>query len=78
MPEPTPPEAPAAEPEAEPATEALDDGFGDPVDTQIDLLAAYVGMADGASARQVHAEIMRAGTAQQKAQAEALMAKLNG
>ena len=35
-------------------------------------------MADGASARQVHAEIMRAGTAQQKAQAEALMAKLNG
>ncbi|WP_440940791.1 FimV/HubP family polar landmark protein [Immundisolibacter sp.] len=78
VPEPTPPEAPAAEAEPEPATEALDDGFGDPVDTQIDLLAAYVGMADGASARQVHAEIMRAGTAQQKAQAEALMAKLNG
>ena len=78
MPEPTPPEAPAAEAEAEPATEALDDGFGDPPAAPKRLLAAYVGMADGASARQVHAEIMRAGTAQQKAQAEALMAKLNG
>ena len=62
----------------EPAVETVSDGFGDPVDTQIDLLAAYVGMADGASARQVHAEIMRAGNAQQKAQAEALMAKLSG
>ena len=68
----TPPAAP------EPAVETVSDGFGDPVDTQIDLLAAYVGMADGASARQVHAEIMRAGNAQQKAQAEALMAKLGG
>ena len=68
----TPPAAP------EPAVETVSDGFGDPVDTQIDLLAAYVGMADGASARQVHAEIMRAGNAQQKAQAEALMAKLSG
>ncbi|GAB4348094.1 MAG: hypothetical protein Kow0073_00610 [Immundisolibacter sp.] len=60
------------------AAEPVSDGFGDPVDTQIDLLAAYVGMADGASARQVHAEIMRTGNAQQKAQAEALMAKLSG
>lgn len=81
------PAAPDGEPEPqtsarpaapEPAVETVSDGFGDPVDTQIDLLAAYVGMADGASARQVHAEIMRTGNAQQKAQAEALMARLGG
>lgn len=71
-----PPAAP--EPPVETAVETVNDGFGDPVDTQIDLLAAYVGMADGASARQVHAEIMRTGNAQQKAQAEALMARLGG
>ena len=53
------------------------DGFGDPVDTQIDLLTAYVGMADGASARQIYDEIQRAGTPAQKAQAAALLARLD-
>lgn len=78
-----PPEAPApvsnttsAAP-ASPPTVALDDGFGDPVDTQIDLLTAYVGMADGPSARQVYDEIQRAGNAAQKAQAAALLARLD-
>lgn len=54
-----------------------DDGFGDPVDTQIDLLTAYVGMADGASARQVFAEIQRTGTPEQVAQAAAVLARLD-
>lgn len=54
-----------------------DDGFGDPVDTQIDLLTAYVGMADGASARQVFAEIQRSGTPEQVAQAAAVLARLD-
>lgn len=53
------------------------DGFGDPVDTQIDLLTAYVGMADGPSARQIYDEIQRAGTPAQKAQAAALLARLD-
>ncbi|MGE0810064.1 MAG: FimV family protein [Immundisolibacter sp.] len=53
------------------------DGFGDPVDTQIDLLTAYVGMADGPSARQIHDEIQRTGNAAQKAQAAALLARLD-
>ncbi len=61
-----------------PADVQIDDGFGDPVDTQIDLLTAYVGMADGASARQIHDEIQRVGTAAQKAQAAALLARLDG
>jgi FimV-like protein len=52
-------------------------GFGDPVDTQIDLLTAYVGMADGPSARQIHDEIQRTGTPAQKAQAAALLARLD-
>jgi FimV-like protein len=52
-------------------------GFGDPVDTQIDLLTAYVGMADGPSARQIHDEIQRIGTPAQKAQAAALLARLD-
>ena len=54
-----------------------DGGFGDPVDTQIDLLTAYVGMADGPSARQIHDEIQRIGTPAQKAQAAALLARLD-
>jgi pilus assembly protein FimV len=54
-----------------------DDGFGDPVDTQIDLLTAYVGMADGPSARQIYEEIQRTGNAAQKAQATALLARLD-
>lgn len=54
-----------------------DGGFGDPVDTQIDLLTAYVGMADGPSARQIHDEIQRTGTPAQKAQAAALLARLD-
>lgn len=53
------------------------DGFGDPVDTQIDLLTAYVGMADGPSARQIYDEIQRTGNASQKAQATALLARLD-
>jgi pilus assembly protein FimV len=53
------------------------DGFGDPVDTQIDLLTAYVGMADGPSARQIYEEIQRTGNAAQKAQATALLARLD-
>lgn len=57
--------------------EPVDDGFGDPVDTQIDLLTAYVGMADGPSARQIHDEIQRTGTPAQKAQAAALLARLD-
>ncbi|HEX2797378.1 MAG TPA: FimV/HubP family polar landmark protein [Immundisolibacter sp.] len=56
--------------------EPTDGGFGDPVDTQIDLLTAYVGMADGPSARQIHDEIQRTGTPAQKAQAAALLARL--
>lgn len=64
-----------AEPQAVP--EAAADGFGDPVDTQIDLLTAYVGMADGPSARQIHDEIQRTGTPAQKAQAAALLARLD-
>ena len=55
----------------------VQDGFGDPVDTQIDLLTAYVGMADGPSARQIYDEIQRAGTPAQKAQAAALLARLD-
>lgn len=57
--------------------EPTDGGFGDPVDTQIDLLTAYVGMADGPSARQIHDEIQRTGTPAQKAQAAALLARLD-
>lgn len=57
--------------------EPPEDGFGDPVDTQIDLLTAYVGMADGPSARQIHDEIQRTGTPAQKAQASALLARLD-
>lgn len=68
------PAAPAASP---PAVETAADGFGDPVDTQIDLLTAYVGMADGPSARQVYDEIQRTGTPAQKAQAKALLARLD-
>ena len=72
------PAAPAAVVDA-PGVDAhvVDDGFGDPVDTQIDLLTAYVGMADGPSARQIHDEIQRTGNAAQKAQAAALMARLD-
>ena len=58
-------------------TAPVQDGFGDPVDTQIDLLTAYVGMADGPSARQIYDEIQRAGTPAQKAQAAALLARLD-
>jgi pilus assembly protein FimV len=65
-----------AEPPAA-VTAPTQDGFGDPVDTQIDLLTAYVGMADGASARQIYDEIQRAGTPAQKAQAAALLARLD-
>ena len=61
----------------EPAAAAEDHGFGDPVDTQIDLLTAYVGMADGPSARQIYEEIQRTGSAAQKAQATALLARLD-
>jgi FimV-like protein len=68
---------PAAPIAAPPAVEAAADGFGDPVDTQIDLLTAYVGMADGPSARQVYDEIQRTGTPAQKAQAKALLARLD-
>jgi pilus assembly protein FimV len=68
------PAAPIASP---PAVEVAADGFGDPVDTQIDLLTAYVGMADGPSARQVYDEIQRTGTPAQKAQAQALLARLD-
>ncbi len=64
--------------EASPAVVApTEGGFGDPVDTQIDLLTAYVGMADGPSARQIHDEIQRTGTPAQKAQAAALLARLD-
>lgn len=64
--------------EASPSVVApTDGGFGDPVDTQIDLLTAYVGMADGPSARQIHDEIQRTGTPAQKAQAAALLARLD-
>jgi pilus assembly protein FimV len=56
---------------------AAGDGFSDPVDTQIDLLTAYVGMADGPSARQIYEEIQRTGNAAQKAQAAALLARLD-
>lgn len=65
---------------ATPAATAIataDDSFGDPVDTQIDLLTAYVGMADGPSARQIYDEIQRTGNAAQKAQAAALLARLD-
>ena len=66
----------SAAPAASAARQPADDGFGDPVDTQIDLLAAYVGMGDGASARQVFAEIQRTGTPEQVAQAAAVLARL--
>ena len=71
--------APApAQPVVEPAAvDTTADSFGDPVDTQIDLLTAYVGMADGPSARQVYDEIQRTGTPAQKAQAQALLARLD-
>lgn len=69
------PSVPEGAPKAIP--EAAADGFGDPVDTQIDLLTAYVGMADGPSARQIHDEIQRTGTPAQKAQAAALLARLD-
>lgn len=69
--QPAPVEMPAA------PLASSDDGFGDPVDTQIDLLTAYVGMADGPSARQIHDEIQRTGTPAQKAQAAALLARLD-
>lgn len=59
------------------ASTPLEDGFGDPVDTQIDLLTAYVGMADGPSARQIYDEIQRLGNPAQKAQAAALLARLD-
>ena len=88
-----PPDAPPPTAAAQPATPtpsptvaatsaassaaSVDDGFGDPVDTQIDLLTAYVGMADGPSARQIYDEIQRTGNAAQKAQAAALLARLD-
>lgn len=59
------------------ASTPMEDGFGDPVDTQIDLLTAYVGMADGPSARQIYDEIQRLGNPAQKAQAAALLARLD-
>jgi len=68
---------PAAVEVPAPASAPIEDSFGDPVDTQIDLLTAYVGMADGPSARQIHDEIQRAGTPAQKAQAAALLARLD-
>lgn len=72
----TPSTSAAATPTSTPAFTG-EDSFGDPVDTQIDLLTAYVGMADGPSARQVYDEIQRAGNAAQKAQAAALLARLD-
>jgi pilus assembly protein FimV len=69
--------APAAPATSPPAVEAAAVGFGDPVDTQIDLLTAYVGMADRPSARQVYDEIQHTGNAAQKAQATALLARLD-
>ncbi|WP_372715780.1 FimV/HubP family polar landmark protein [Immundisolibacter sp.] len=72
-------EVPAVASDEPLATDDLDnDALGDPVDSQIDLLAAYVGMADGDSARQIYAEIERVGTVTQKAQAAELIARLNG
>jgi pilus assembly protein FimV len=66
----------APAPAGPPVAAAAESGFGDPVDTQIDLLTAYVGMADGPSARQIYDEIQRTGNAEQKAQAAALLARL--
>lgn len=68
---------PAAVEVPAPASAPIEDGFGDPVDTQIDLLTAYVGMADGPSARQIYDEIQRTGNPAQKAQAAALLARLD-
>jgi pilus assembly protein FimV len=71
------PTPPVADTSAETSIGSAHDGFGDPVDTQIDLLTAYVGMADGQSARQIYDEIQRVGNDAQKAQAKALLARLD-
>ncbi len=74
--------------EAEPAAAGADDDFdlgdldledtagGDEVATKMDLARAYIDMGDSEGAREILDEVMQEGNDEQKAEAEALIAKL--
>ena len=55
----------------------FDFGDSDEGDTQLELAQAYLDMGDNAGAREILQEVLESGDSQQKAKAEALLARLN-
>ena len=76
-PEYAPEPAPAAEPESAPeSAPALEPAPADPVQVQLELAEVYSELGDVAAAREMLAQVMAEGTAEQQAAAQALLARL--